>query len=54
LDGQDILVSHPEVPTPKAVRYNWRNTPDGNVYNKEGLPALPFRTDAPIPPGGMR
>jgi len=50
LDGRDILVSHPEVPMPKAVRYNWRNTPEGNVYNKEGLPALPFRTDAPVPP----
>jgi sialate O-acetylesterase len=32
---------------PAAVRYDWSNTPDGNVYNKEGLPANPFRTDAP-------
>jgi sialate O-acetylesterase len=30
-----------------AVRYGWANNPDDlNLYNKEGLPAVPFRTDA--------
>jgi sialate O-acetylesterase len=46
LDGRDVLVSSETVPHPVAVRYDWRNTPDGNLYNKDGLPALPFRTDA--------
>jgi sialate O-acetylesterase len=46
-EGHDIVVCSDEVSQPVAVRYDWSNTPDGNVYNKEGLPALPFRTDAP-------
>jgi len=45
-DGQDIVVSHESVLQPAAVRYDWSNTPDGNLYNKEGLPAVPFRTNA--------
>ncbi len=28
-----------------SVRYNWGDTPDGNLYNDAGLPAEPFRTD---------
>lgn len=44
LDGQDIIVSSPLVEHPAAVRYAWSNTPDGNVYNREGLPAVSFRT----------
>ncbi|MEY3136442.1 MAG: hypothetical protein RL580_174 [Pseudomonadota bacterium] len=54
VDGQDILVFNEDVSTPVAVRYSWSNTPDGNVYNKEGLPAIPFRTDAPVSPVGTR
>jgi sialate O-acetylesterase len=46
-EGHDIVVFNDAVSQPVAVRYDWSNTPDGNVYNKEGLPALPFRTDAP-------
>ena len=33
-------------PQPVAVRYGWANVPDGNLFNKAGLPASPFRTDA--------
>lgn len=47
LDGSDIVVSAEAVTHPVAVRYDWANTPDGNVFNKEGLPATPFRTDSP-------
>lgn len=47
LDGQDVIVSSPLVEQPTAVRYAWSNTPDGNVYNREELPAVPFRTDQP-------
>ena len=45
LDGGDVLVSSAGVEAPVIVRYDWGNTPDGNLYNKEGLPAVPFRTD---------
>lgn len=47
-EGNDIVVSASTVPDPVAVRYDWENTPDGNLYNKEGLPAIPFRTDVPL------
>jgi sialate O-acetylesterase len=41
-----ITVSSPEVTTPVAVRYGWANNPDDvNLYNSEGLPADPFRSD---------
>jgi sialate O-acetylesterase len=46
-DGQDIVVFNHAISQPVAVRYDWMNTPDGNLFNTEGLPALPFRTDAP-------
>lgn len=49
-DGDDIVVFSQDVLEPEAVRYGWSNTPDGNVFNEEGLPAPPFRTDAPQPP----
>jgi sialate O-acetylesterase len=45
VDGDDVIVSSHAVEAPAAVRYDWGNTPDGNLYNMEGLPAVPFRTD---------
>src|SRR5690606_525103 len=30
---------------PVAVRYGWERNPDCNLYNAEGLPASPFRSD---------
>lgn len=45
LDGQDVIVSSPEVRFPTAVRYAWANNPVCNLYNAAGLPAIPFRTD---------
>ena len=27
------------------VRYRWADFPDGNLYNTEGLPAAPFRSE---------
>lgn len=44
LDGRDVVVFNPSISQPIAVRYDWSNTPNGNLFNKEGLPALPFRT----------
>ena len=40
-----MLVSSPQVPVPVAVRYGWANNPPANLANREGLPAVPFRTD---------
>ncbi|HEU5070799.1 MAG TPA: sialate O-acetylesterase [Verrucomicrobiae bacterium] len=46
IDGHTVLVSSPEVEHPVAVRYAYSMNPAGNkLYNKEGLPASPFRTD---------
>ncbi len=40
-----IIVWCNEVTEPAAVRYAWANNPEGaNLFNKEGLPATPFRT----------
>jgi sialate O-acetylesterase len=44
-DGNVIVVSSDKVSEPIAVRYAWANNPVCNLYNKEGLPATPFRTD---------
>lgn len=40
-----IIVSNPEIENPLYVRYGWSKNPPVNIYNKEGLPASPFRTD---------
>lgn len=40
-----VVVWSPEVVEPVAVRYAWANNPTCNLYNKAGLPAVPFRTD---------
>ncbi len=47
IDGNDVLLSCPSVPKPVAVRYAFRQNPQGaNLYNTEGLPASPFRSDS--------
>ncbi len=43
--GNKVVVSSDQVAMPVAVRYAWADNPDCNLYNKEGLPASPFRTD---------
>ncbi|MFW6289416.1 MAG: sialate O-acetylesterase [Mariniphaga sp.] len=46
VDENTVVVYSDEVPNPVAVRYGWANNPDDvNLYNREGLPANPFRTD---------
>jgi sialate O-acetylesterase len=46
IDGSNVIVSSDEVPSPLYVRYAWADSPPyPNLYNKEGLPASPFRTD---------
>jgi sialate O-acetylesterase len=44
--GDKIVVSHPKVTKPVAVRYAWSNAPiDANLFSVNGLPVCPFRTD---------
>jgi sialate O-acetylesterase len=45
LDGNKVIVSSPEVPSPVAVRYAWADNPEFSLFNGMGLPASPFRTD---------
>jgi len=45
IEGDDIVVFSSKVPHPVAVRYGWADNPVCNLYNAEGLPASPFRTD---------
>ncbi len=46
IEGDKVVVWSEEVQEPRYVRYAWADNPDGaNLYNKEGLPASPFRTD---------
>lgn len=45
IEGDEVFVSSPEVPHPLAVRYGWADNPVCNLFNSEGLPAYPFRTD---------
>ena len=43
--GETVVVSSPDVEKPVAVRFGWANYPVVNLWNKDGLPASPFRTD---------
>jgi sialate O-acetylesterase len=46
IERDTVVVSSTQVPEPVAVRYAWTNSPEANLYNGAGLPAVPFRTDA--------
>ncbi len=48
IKGDAVVVSSTEVSIPVAVRYAWAMNPSQRnlLYNKEGLPASPFRTDS--------
>jgi sialate O-acetylesterase len=45
IDGDTVIVRSPQVPVPVAVRYAWADDPDANLFNRDGLPASPFRSD---------
>lgn len=45
IENDEVIVSSDKVQDPVAVRYAWADNPEqANLYNKEGLPASPFRT----------
>lgn len=45
IEGDKVVVSSPAVAMPIAVRYAWERNPNGNLGNRAGLPASPFRSD---------
>lgn len=45
IDGDTIVVESENVLEPVAVRYAWRNFPEVHLFNADGFPAAPFRSD---------
>lgn len=46
IEGNEVVLWNDAVAEPRYVRYAWADNPDNpNLYNREGLPASPFRTD---------
>jgi sialate O-acetylesterase len=43
IEGTSVIVSSTAVPTPVSVRYGWAANPSCNLFNKQGLPASPFK-----------
>lgn len=52
IEGTQVVVSSPEVSAPRAVRFGWNEAAQPNLVNGAGLPALPFRSEHPIPASG--
>ncbi|MEK6794664.1 MAG: sialate O-acetylesterase [Spirochaetota bacterium] len=49
IKGDSVICTSKEVSKPINIRYAWANFPLANLYNKEGFPAVPFRTDTYAP-----
>jgi sialate O-acetylesterase len=49
IDGQSIVVTSPQVPAPRTVRYAWANYSNANLYNSAGLPASTFSSAETLP-----
>ena len=45
IDGTTVVLSHPDIRQPVAVRYAWADNPVATLFNGAGMPAAPFRTD---------
>lgn len=45
IEGDTVVVWSDKVEKPVAVRFGWSDHPTSNLFNREGLPASPFRTD---------
>jgi sialate O-acetylesterase len=46
VEGDSVIVTSDEISAPVAVHYAWRNAPLAGLFNREGLPAVPFRSDS--------
>lgn len=49
IEGGNVVVSSPEVSEPASVRFAWHEAATPNLVNRAGLPAVPFRSEHPIP-----
>jgi len=47
IEGRTVVVRHPAGKRPVVVRYAWAGYPQYSLYNREGLPATPFRHRVP-------
>lgn len=54
IQGSEVVVSSPQVPAPKSVRFGWHEAATPNLVNGAGLPAVPFRSEHPIPKNPLR
>ncbi|MDH3650962.1 MAG: sialate O-acetylesterase, partial [Saprospiraceae bacterium] len=45
INANQVEVWNDRIRNPAAVRYAWTNNPICNMYNRDGLPMTPFRTD---------
>jgi sialate O-acetylesterase len=49
IKADKVIVSSPEVALPVAVRLGWNEADHPNLINRDGLPAMTFRTNSPLP-----
>ena len=47
IDGDRVIVSCPDVPVPAMLHYAWAGFPQSTLFNREALPATPFRACEP-------
>jgi sialate O-acetylesterase len=47
IEGSTVVVTSDQVTKPAFVHYGNDKVPDVNLYNRNGLPAVPFRSDMP-------
>lgn len=46
IEGDQVVIWSDQITSPRYVRYAWADNPVGpNLYNRQKLPASPFRTD---------
>ncbi len=45
IDNDEVVVTSPEIKTPRYVRYAWANFSTANLYNSAGLPASTFSSE---------
>jgi sialate O-acetylesterase len=49
IEGQQVVVRSAQVAEPRAVRFAWNEAAQPNLVNAAGLPAVPFRSEHPVP-----
>jgi sialate O-acetylesterase len=47
IEGDKVVLSHPEIDEPRYAAYSWADNPVGNLFNREGLPASSFKSLTP-------